>query len=131
MRDRLIEMLASKFPNMRIQDAYTVADHLLAEGVIVPPCKVGDKVYRLCFFVFSWDEKCSKCDHFEVGWYDDPCQCRKSKDGYKCAECVEIEEEIVTIKDIFGYLYDGDFGKTVFLTREEAEKALAEREGKG
>ena len=28
-------------------------------------------------------------------------------------------------------LWNCDIGKTVFLTREEADKALAEREGKG
>ena len=48
-RDRLIELVFkseySDFPchlnNVRIED---LADYLLANGVIVPPCKVGDKV---------------------------------------------------------------------------------------
>ena len=44
------------------------------------------------------------------------------------------EKEIVelkTIATVFGLNFDIDsIGKTIFLTREEAEKALAEREEK-
>mgnify|MGYP007048163441 CR=1 FL=1 len=64
--------------------------------VIVLPCKVGTKVYRV------WQKIVDYMDAPE-------------------AEIVEIE---------FGEGCRKDFGKTVFLTREEAEKALAELEGK-
>ena len=64
--------------------------------VIVLPCKVGTKVYRV------WQKIVDYMDAPE-------------------AEIVEIE---------FGEVCRKDFGKTVFLTREEAEKALAELEGK-
>ena len=46
MRDRLIELIESA----RYWGANTseeIADRLLAEGVIVPPCKVGDSCYPL------------------------------------------------------------------------------------
>ena len=55
MRDRLIELILNtpvlKFPSgsraqgKTYQTAQNVADHLLANGVIVLPCKVGDVVY--------------------------------------------------------------------------------------
>ena len=45
-RERLIELLRQSgitwYPSK-------VADYLLENGVIVPPCKVGDTVYYICF----------------------------------------------------------------------------------
>ena len=44
MRDRLIELLKNTPRNTRaFYDQY--ADYLLTNGVIVPPCKVGDMVF--------------------------------------------------------------------------------------
>lgn len=78
-----------------------VADYLLSSGVIVPPCKVGDKVY-----VFANEIRQKEIQKIEIG-----------KNGYMAL--------------VFGTtIYDNinQIGKTVFLTREEAEKALKERE---
>ena len=108
MRDRLIEILLDgvtftdeyKFP-ARKQAEY-VADRLISNGVIVPPCKVGDTVY----------------------WYNM---------GGEIAEA-KVKMLGFAVRHSKGFEYDvpfDAFGKTVFLTREEAEKALAEREGKG
>ena len=105
-----------------------IADHILANGVIVPPCKVGDTVYVLDDII--WAYECKGCPYFEEGWYDDPHECRKTNDGRKHHDCIEIKEHIVTQDDIYSYLQRSLFGKTVFFTREEAEKALAERNGK-
>lgn len=54
-KERLIDLILStpkiKFPfgsrlqGKTYQTAGNMADHLLANGVIVPPCKVGDTVY--------------------------------------------------------------------------------------
>ena len=44
MRDKLIELLDGKSIDTTADVEYVV-DHLLANGVIVPPCKVGDTVY--------------------------------------------------------------------------------------
>lgn len=63
--------------------------------VVVPPCKVGDTVYRLQYIE-------QPPGRFTVG--------------------------IVPIK--FALIWLEEFGKTVFLSREEAEKALQEMEGK-
>lgn len=59
--------------------------------------------------------------------------------GYNCDGCPFNSWERETVSDEYhcgGEYGDGsvsskNFGKTVFLTREEAEKALAEMEGKG
>lgn len=52
MRDRLIELLEKhvllKYFLGRMQ-VEKLADYLLENGVIVPPCKVGDTVYYICF----------------------------------------------------------------------------------
>ncbi len=56
MRDRLVELLADNCDmrdrrcvvcDKECQDSRfgKVADHLLSEGIIVPPCKVGQTVY--------------------------------------------------------------------------------------
>ena len=91
MRDRLIELLRKSGASFERALPEEIADYLLANGVIVPPCKVGDKVYWI----------------FEPPFDD------------------VTEKEIV--EDEFWWAMFEDFGKTVFLTREEAEKALAER----
>ena len=48
MRDRLIELLnksfAEQYEKRGLLTAPHTADYLLANGVIVPPCKVGDYV---------------------------------------------------------------------------------------
>lgn len=105
MRDRLKEFI-NKFeeldfcipPDWWIEH---LADHLLANGVIVPPVKVGHTVY------------CIRYD--------------KSRKLF-------VKPLAVNSITVWG---DGGFsvfttkedtlGKTVFLTREDAEKALAER----
>jgi hypothetical protein len=49
-RERLIELIQSADISLFGTDkpfAEVYADHLLANGVIVPPCKVGDKVYYI------------------------------------------------------------------------------------
>lgn len=130
MRDRLTKLLReprigehkniplSRFLNDASIEA--IADHLLANGVIVPPCKVGDTVYKL--IVTSKGEL--------VIW-----------EIIVTSVSVDIGKNGVrTDSYVIGHLknthcgesvYFLDFGKTVFLTREEAEKALAEMEGKG
>ena len=114
MRDRLIELILNtpvlKFPSgsraqgKTYQTAQNVADHLLANGVIVPPCKVGDAVYYIPF-------------------------------GNHIVECkvAQIVIEPFEKIEMSFHCYGGiafdmrHIGETVFLTKDEAEKALAER----
>ena len=103
MRDRLIELLTTVH-YMRIMRSgiEECADYLLANGVIVPPCKVGDVIW---VYDFMWDLIPCKVD--------EPYH-------YVCGESGGCTVE--------GYFTDKDIGKTVFLTKEQAEQALKERE---
>lgn len=122
MRDKLIELIED-FPTYggTLKEKWwgeaveRLADYLLAEGVIVPPCKVGQTVYVTDIF----EGEIAKCEIIKV-------------------ECFAGEEvtliEYKAPKEDVVYSYecpDTEIGKTVFLTREEAEKALAERSENG
>ena len=114
MRDRLIELIADVQYMGGLEEK--LADHLLAEGVIVPPCKVGDLLYM------PWE-------------YDGVKDVAGLKVVYMVIDTPEfrVMTDFTTDCEDFFDLYNGgkftfsDFGKTVFLTREEAEKALKER----
>jgi hypothetical protein len=110
MRDRLIELLEEA----KIQARATIgglnhgfgewyADYLLANGVIVPPCKVGDTVY------------CIRYD-----------KARKPFVKPLPVRSVTIWEKgkftVFTSREDY-------FGETAFLTREEAEQTLKGGEG--
>ena len=91
-----------------------IADYLLEKGVIVPPCKVGDKV----FFVHE------TCDE-------------NGKEGYTVGEGevhgISKDKTGVWVfcrynSGLTYYHTASDFGKEVFIPRLEAEKALKERE---
>ena len=129
MRDRLIELLEDTIQEWECdvskETVLEIADHLIENGVIVPPCKVGDVVYRLDDIV--WHSECCDCEHYRIGGFGDPSECDRTTYGWKHADCIKIVEEAVTLQDIAYYIYAKDFGKNVFLTREEAEKALKER----
>lgn len=106
MRDRLVDILLNTVAE---KDENTcdyvewLADELLSAGIIVPPCKVGQTVW------------------FPSEYYDGPYPLIITR--------LEIyEEETILYSEGGGEWHPEDFGKTVFLTREEAEKALAERE---
>lgn len=107
------------------------------EQIIVPPCKVGDTVYvitekRPCYACRYCTDFCHKYCTF----VDKTELLVKKATVYSV--CFNESNDIIHIeieesKDLIGYCltYDfNDFGKTVFLTKQEAEKALAERSGK-
>lgn len=108
MRDRLIKIVKdSLMKNIDYTHrlAENITDDLLANGVIVPPCKVGDTV-----FVPTGDEEQSWIDEYKVKYF----YC-SSKDINR------IYIECGTMGKNFKPKY---IGKTVFFTREEAEQAL-------
>jgi hypothetical protein len=76
-----------------------MADHLLANGVIVPPVKMGDKLYNKHSLV------------------DDCCY-------WKVKHISIFADESGFVDDSDNWYSFEDFGKTVFLSREDAEKAL-------
>ena len=83
-----------------------IADHLIANGVIVPPVKVAQTVW------FIRDKYHNKIEETNV-------------------EKVIVKNGGIYIKLGCNSMYEtscNSIGKTVFLTKEEAEKALAESE---
>ena len=80
------------------KDVDRLADHILADGWMRSPCKVGDVVYRI--YTRSW-----------VG-----------EDVVR--ELMISENGVFYIDDKGRMTSCNKFGKTVFLTREDAEKAL-------
>lgn len=110
-REKLIELLNTDMSGCEGDYAEEMADHLLHNGVIVPPCKVGDKVYKIS------QNKVKKCDVVFVGISADE----------KCSYFNFVEYYADgTFYKLYSVVF-GAIGKTVFLTREEAEKALKER----
>ena len=75
------------------------------ERVVVQPCKVGDTLFRVCAGEIL-EHKVGNMRYLAI-------QGRWDIETYPFCPCVE-----------------SSIGKTIFLTREEAEKALAEREGR-
>ena len=69
-REKLIELIKSG--GLLIPGgAEKISDYLLANGVIVPPCKVGDTVYKIsrnkvkeCEVIFIGISADEKCSHF-------------------------------------------------------------------
>lgn len=106
MRDRLIELLGEARAmeasgiKCKVSDGY-IADQLLANGWILPPCKRGDKIYCI------------------------------RKDKYGTPFVKELEVRSVTVYGIDRFTVyttkDDVWGQTAFATFEEAEKALKER----
>ena len=120
-------LTATAVINLAAQALWMKPDRLreLAEAdkdgrVVVLPFKVGDVMYKL-FREFT------ECTSYQV-----------RKDNYCCEGCmVPCDSREVTViraiqpkslPEVVRYIED--IGKTVFLTREEAEKALQEMEGK-
>ena len=119
MREKLIELLENCVDkNVETDDPYVgfdveygnIADHLIANGAIMPPVKIGQKVYTIqrsairewtvCGVWISADPKCS---YAHIYW---------EKNGH------HMESRAVNFSDL---------NRCLFLSREEAEKALTER----
>lgn len=124
-KERLVQLIIDSVNGCARNWAEVIADHLLANGVIVPPCKDGDTVYVLD--IIADNCKCADCDYYYAGGMGYSAECERTKHGYRYHKCIEIIEKIAIRQAVLSWLSFDDFGKTVFLTREEAEKALAER----
>ena len=91
------------------REAEILADFLLENGVIVPPVQVGATVY--CTDSYRHLIKPLEIIGFEVDYTKRICKYYCSGGDYTPA-----------------WFNPAEIGKTVFLTREEAEKALKESE---
>lgn len=120
-KDRLVELIGSKVceeysPNCDEYEPHTcekcyanfckvgdLADAIISDGWMRPPCKVGDKVY----FVFEGDVLSDEITLIEV---------------------TESEMYLSTCSErymlINGYLYSEMLDEKAYFTKEEAEQAL-------
>lgn len=117
MRDRLNKLLQdSPYLDVLDDEHWLLAvDHLLAEGVIVPPCKVGQTLYAL----WMGGRKGKGIAEFEV-----------RSINFDCLDDMEIVYRSKKLNaTMVRYAKASDFGKTLFFTREEAEQALKEVQG--
>lgn len=117
MKEKLIELIEDTLQDWECdvsdKTISEIAEHLIDNGVAVLPCKVGDTVY------IPWEYDCTN--------------------GVAFSEVEKIVFYIPNVPRIFikdlesdmpmpSNFCPDDFGKTVFLSREEAGKALKERE---
>ena len=106
-REKLIELL-----DIIIQPGQKtlgdIADYLLANGVIVPPCKVGDEVYVIYAGYVATAKVLALYIDYEGGMFDLQI---KTKDETTVGFKTVIDKDNYTFSD-------------VFHTKEEAEKAL-------
>lgn len=135
MKEKLIELLLSAekvadeegFFNCHKSrpKAELIAGYLIENGVIVPPCKVGDKLYIVGTECLA-DTDSRKCEEWTA------------KNPYLSCEDCPMDKRLIVFertatKEMVSVLLLGDnenfiFGETVYLTREEAEIALKENE---
>ena len=125
MRDRLIELLNTRQTKGTKWRCYedgqyvepvsneTIADYLLANGVIVSPCKVGDTTY-----IFDYEVN----NHLE-----------KKFRGItpSVVEAITIVDDGLWIENEHAKYHISSLGDLIFLTKEEAENALKERSKQG
>lgn len=119
MRERLIKLLNNQCcPSPLLCDANCkyahlescyperVVDYLIENGVVVPPCKVGQKVWKLMF----WLKSPAEIIEGKVSMLQ-----QKADGTWKIRITRRSSVEDITLDEI---------GKTVFLSREEAEMVL-------
>ena len=117
-RDRLIELMKwftiechkpickRNEMDCRIHAFEQFADYLLANGVIVLPCEIGQKLYDVTEFFNG----CCYPEMYEL------------KENGMYLEKTDKGNIVFTYDGM--YIKKEDIGKTVFLTKEEAEQAL-------
>lgn len=107
-KDRLVELLDEFVAKSNNTTTLALADHILANNVLVLPYALGSKVWCLgqpcggceCFnepVTEEFIERCRKCDKWEIG------------------EC-EFDYELIP-----------EWGELVFPTREQAKEALRKK----
>lgn len=111
-REKLIDIIAGSPVTSIVSYESTreLAAHLLANGVLVSPCRCGDTLYDIyeAFYNGEGDARALKVTDIHI----------------------HLDKRNKAWIIIGGYYFAlDDFGKTVFLTREEAEEALEKRKG--
>lgn len=123
MRDRLIELLTDNLPKADnplqfVSDELVerLVDYLLENGVIVPPCKIGDTVYEVV--------KSRKGDYSHIN----TSTCigfhivnAPKKRGHTRHSYIVVHYSATNSTRHFSF---DKIGKTVFFAKEEAEQVL-------
>ena len=146
MRDKLIELIKQAKTKVafyatdgtlireyerhivEISDIEDLADYLLENGVIILPCKEGDTVY----YIENNTEACFNCEYYS-SFYGMDELCDKDFETNPTVSnsplCAKQFYEIKEFKPKLDWIFNhrNEFGKTIFLTIEEAEQVLAER----
>ena len=128
MRDRLVELLNQRQDNgncetieeksitLEFVSNEKLADHLIANGVIVPPCKVGDKVYEVVITKKGGYINEHTIVGFHLGEFPDlRGQTRKQ---YLIGHC-----------EVMNFIFHLDMkkiGERLFFNRDQAEQKLKE-----
>lgn len=124
MKDRLKELIKDTLKEWECdvtdKTIEEIADHLITNDVIAPPCKVGETMYRIVkryngekiivegyAFEFAITHESSQNDKYRFYFWAKP---DKSHTSREYSIWCEFE----------------DFGKTVFLTQAAAEQKLKE-----
>ena len=115
VREKLVKLLKTSPTRNGYTDLGDIADHLIANGVVVLPCKIGDKVY--VNYIYGRNKIITDSQMV--------CSIKQTvgdNDESYWKVCVEqvIEKGYI----VYHEYTEDDFGKTVFLTREEAEASL-------
>ena len=122
--ERLTEKTGTRYERKDIQvknqqliDKLAAYEDAEEQGLLLRlPCKVGDKVYQISE---NFIEPCTVEVIYLADYVDgDGNHCNMAEIYYDRYDCPYVSTEI----------YFTDFGKTVFLTREEAEAKLKEME---
>lgn len=110
MKDRLIELIEEAIQG----SAYScdVAEHLLENGVIAPPCNCGDTVYYISDKPINLSVQANTIYEATV------VRIVATKYGITLVIQIHNSYGCTEIPDM------NDWGKNVFYTREEAEQAL-------
>lgn len=118
MRNRLIELIQNSVGGCAKNWAEIIGDHLLANGVIVPPVKVGQMVY----VPWAWGD--------QEGIASPIVECIQIvRDTELCGFFIDMKSDDTAFNDVYGFWRTfADIGKKIFLTREEAERALERSE---
>lgn len=124
MKDRLITLIQNSVNGCAKHWAEIIADYLLANGVIVPPCNLGDTVYEVI-----------TCKNKANNRIDGHIRSCIATSIHLSKRCSKKDEPYITLGADGHYLHGGyikrvsleAFGETIFLTQEEAERALKER----
>lgn len=138
-RDRLIELIEGWYANPTTE---YLADYLLANGVIIPPCKVGDKVaVRACCEVVATIADNDECRF--ICPFEDDCECEDCDNANERIFNTEISSIFnngfgwkITFKNICGIEASfSDLGISFFVGENAKQQAieyvrtLKEREG--